>query len=127
MSESLPTSGVTSQIKKCFKCEIEKPLTDFHRHKKGTFGVQALCKVCRRIYDRAYYATSRGRQVRNAGNKRYSKTSKGIAANKRYVFSDKGRLNEITKKERYDFSEKGLLTRLLYRVEARDNNRRLTG
>lgn len=110
MSRSLPTSGVTSQTKKCAKCEIEKPLTDFYRYKRGKFGVQSYCKVCDAICNRAYEASPRGKQVRRAILKKYQKTGKGIAANERYRFSDKGRL-----------------INLLYKVEARDNKRRLTG
>jgi hypothetical protein len=32
--------------KKCGACGLVKPLDDFHRHVRGTFGRQALCKPC---------------------------------------------------------------------------------
>ena len=38
-------------------CEIEKPLEEFHLG--GRKGHQAWCKVCRKVYDRAYHAKTR--------------------------------------------------------------------
>lgn len=32
--------------KKCSKCNKEKPLSDFHKDKKGKFGVRSDCKDC---------------------------------------------------------------------------------
>ena len=34
-------------IKKCSSCFISKPVTDFHKDKKGKFGTRANCKSCR--------------------------------------------------------------------------------
>ena len=36
------------QLKRCLKCKIEKPLSDFHKAKRQKFGVQDICKECRR-------------------------------------------------------------------------------
>lgn len=34
------------ESKKCGKCEKEKPLTEYSRHKKSPDGVQGWCKQC---------------------------------------------------------------------------------
>src|SRR5690625_7483955 len=32
--------------KTCSKCNVEKPLSEFHKEKKGKLGVRAECKKC---------------------------------------------------------------------------------
>lgn len=34
-------------MKKCTKCGVEKPLSEFHKHKSGKNGIRAQCKNCR--------------------------------------------------------------------------------
>ena len=34
-------------VKKCSKCKISKPLSDFHKHKSNKDGFQFQCKICR--------------------------------------------------------------------------------
>lgn len=33
-------------MKKCAKCEIEKPYTEFRKHKRNKDGYQYYCKLC---------------------------------------------------------------------------------
>lgn len=60
--------------KTCNRCEIEKPLTEFHPHKGNRDGYRNQCKACRCSYFRDRYAVneayrdhhlSRNRQHRN--------------------------------------------------------------
>ena len=37
-----------SSGKKCTSCEVVKPLTEFHKHRLGRFGLAAECKSCTR-------------------------------------------------------------------------------
>ena len=39
--------------KRCTKCGIEKSLDEFHKAKEGRLGVRAICKECRKPYDKA--------------------------------------------------------------------------
>ena len=41
-------------MKKCTKCEIDKPLTDFPKDKTKSTGVASHCKLCRSISNRAW-------------------------------------------------------------------------
>lgn len=38
--------GIPDGYRHCFNCTELKPLTDFHRHKSGSFGVYTKCKAC---------------------------------------------------------------------------------
>ena len=40
--------------KTCTKCNIEKPLTDFNKDKKGKHGFSSICKLCIKAYQKAY-------------------------------------------------------------------------
>ena len=46
-------------MKKCTKCGIEKPLTEFHKHKETKDGLYGRCKQCARQYDKEYYAKNK--------------------------------------------------------------------
>jgi hypothetical protein len=37
---------VSKGFKICSKCEKDKPLSEFHKHKKAKFGVTSICKIC---------------------------------------------------------------------------------
>lgn len=41
--------------KVCTDCNIEKPLDEFSKHKKGLYGVVARCKSCLRKRGKIYY------------------------------------------------------------------------
>lgn len=40
----------TINTKTCYKCHIDKPLTEFHKHKGRKQGVTDYCKICRNNY-----------------------------------------------------------------------------
>lgn len=40
------------KIKKCTKCGIEKTISEFYKRKTGKFGVDSVCKECKRIQNR---------------------------------------------------------------------------
>lgn len=47
------------QTKVCTKCGEEKEITEFHKQKRGKFGVRRVCKVCQLYYKRHYYKNNR--------------------------------------------------------------------
>jgi hypothetical protein len=46
--------------KRCGRCRIEKPVSDFHRRGRT---YQTWCKVCRRAYDSVYHRSTRTLRV----------------------------------------------------------------
>ena len=42
-------------MKKCTKCGIEKPLSEFHKHKNTKDGHRYDCKACRKHQQTLYY------------------------------------------------------------------------
>jgi hypothetical protein len=77
-------------MKVCKWCGVEKPLTDFSKHKMMADGHLNRCKSCCGVYRRAHRKTEKGRAVRRKEkrnpewSRRYKKSAKGIAAAKRY-------------------------------------------
>jgi hypothetical protein len=45
-------------MKKCIKCNIEKPLTEYHNHKKIKDGKQGKCKSCMKEYNFTYRSSN---------------------------------------------------------------------
>jgi len=42
-------------MKKCPRCKLDKPFSDFAKKKTGKNGLQARCRVCHSIYTRKHY------------------------------------------------------------------------
>ena len=42
----------------CTKCSVEKPLTEFYKHKKMLDGLENHCKQCRNLNSKIYYSTN---------------------------------------------------------------------
>ena len=47
----------TVEIKACCMCQVEKPLTEYHKDKNKSDGRSARCAVCARAYMKKYRAT----------------------------------------------------------------------
>lgn len=60
------------KIKKCNSCNLEKPITDFSKQKKGRHGVRGSCKACIKIAARTYYIANA--EKINAISRKYYKT-----------------------------------------------------
>lgn len=65
---------ILPQSKICTKCGLDRPLSEYHKHKRGKYGLQPRCKTCLleenaayksshreegRIYNKVYYAQNR--------------------------------------------------------------------
>jgi hypothetical protein len=63
-------------MKRCSKCQCEKPLEDFPTNKATKDGRGSWCRAC----VTAYYKTGRGKVVLKEAQTRYFKSAKGKAA-----------------------------------------------
>lgn len=81
-------------MKNCFKCGIDKPVTEFYRHSAMTDGLLGKCKTCARADVQANYALRREQYQqyekersrlphRIEAGKRYQRTPEGKAAHAR--------------------------------------------
>ena len=67
-------------MRKCSKCEITKPKTDFHKDKWDKDGIKTICKECYKEISKRFYKNVG--QFRNKGKykkqhkKRYEKKKK---------------------------------------------------
>lgn len=48
-------------MKRCSKCKLEKPVTDFGKSAKYRDGLRCECKACRKLSGAAYYAANKER------------------------------------------------------------------
>jgi len=87
-------SHFSMELKKCFKCEVEKPRTDFYKHKGMADGLLGKCKLCAKKdvnknrednLDRIQeYDRNRPNHLERQGrNRAYAKTEKGAVATKK--------------------------------------------
>jgi len=81
--------------KRCSKCKIDKPLSEFYKDFRNPTGYQSWCKDCQK----AYRLTEKGRMV----GLRYAASEKGCVSRHRYEKTNKGKL----KQKRYEQSPKG--------------------
>ena len=49
------------QSKRCSKCRIQKPTSEFNQDRSKCDGLRAYCRSCCRVYRRAYYARNSAR------------------------------------------------------------------
>ena len=76
-------------MKKCTKCNIDKPFTDFHKNKKSKDGYTFSCKQC----TKSYYKNNK--ESRDEYQKQYYQENK----DEQYL---KNRERYLNNKERYD-------------------------
>ena len=69
-----------NDMKTCSKCKQEKPLDQFHRHRKEKDGRRSQCKVCRK----ARHATPEYKAYQKAYQAIYRASDNGKAAQDRY-------------------------------------------
>jgi aspartyl-tRNA synthetase len=77
--------GIDQRV--CYKCKIEKPISEFHKNKYESFGHKYLCKDCCKKYKEEY----------NKKNKDY---------NKLYYLKNKERINLHNKNWNHDNIDK---------------------
>lgn len=70
--------------KRCLKCHVEKPLTEFSARRSEPNGHQSQCKTCCRAYAAEYYAEHRGKVLAQQTKCRAENSEKIRAADARY-------------------------------------------
>lgn len=117
-----------TQTKICTTCNIEKPIIDFNKNKKGKDGVAAKCKCCAKQWrlanstliaelNKLYYQKNK-EHVSERAKEYYQENKEYIAENgKQYRANNKGKIIECNK--RYLQTPKGKA-----RDKANKNNRR---
>ena len=89
-------------MKKCTKCEIEKPLMEFHKDKSSKDGRYAICKLCRINRSSEYY---------NKNKKQISEKSAAYRARpdvkqrKRQYDSNRRKQPEVIAREKISYSK----------------------
>ncbi|MCA9367635.1 HNH endonuclease [Candidatus Kaiserbacteria bacterium] len=79
-------SNCTSKITKvCTKCNVEKPLSEFHKSKSGKYGVRGECKPCALEYRRQYRKNNR-KEIAEYQHQWREKNRKEIAENGRQYY-----------------------------------------
>lgn len=80
-------------MKKCNKCNIEKPLDEFYKHKGGKLGRRSDCKECKKAYQEANKDKIRARK------KTYYEANKdkALKARKTYYEANKEKIAEQKK------------------------------
>lgn len=56
-------SNPTEGTKRCPRCKLYKPLTEFHRRNTGAGGLQCWCKICNRETRNTIYQNNKAAQV----------------------------------------------------------------
>ena len=98
--------------KTCTKCNIEKPLTDFNKDKKGKHGFSSICKLCIKAYQKAYQEANKDkirekrkayREANKDKMKAYYQVNKDevIERGKAYYEANKDKIRE-KRKEYYE-------------------------
>ena len=84
------------QQKTCKKCNIEKEITEFHKEKRGKYGVRSKCKKCAAEY-KAQYCQANIERIAEY-KKLYDQNNKDVI--KQYQQSNRERISEYQKQYR---------------------------
>lgn len=78
------------QSKKCTKCGVEKPISEFYKKPSGKYGVEGSCKLCRNEVIKRYQQTEAGKAVAKKAQQKFAGTEKGKANQYRKDHNEKG-------------------------------------
>ena len=113
---------ISSNLKKCSKCSIEKALTEFHKYKRSKTGVRADCKTCRSTEDREFYIQNRDRVL--ARGRVYSTLNKEkrAARSRRWNIANPERRAAVGKAWYIQNKERRATTNKEWYIKNRDRN-----
>ena len=97
-------------IKRCCRCDTDKPVTDYHKSKRGLFGVHSICRSCKADYMLQYrlsgkLKTSKAKYKASAAGKAviraYTLSKQNKQIQERYRKSAQGRARCVSKLAKY--------------------------
>lgn len=105
---------ILPQSKICTKCGIDRPLSEYHKHKRGRYGLQPRCKTCLLEENSAYKAAHR--EEGRAYNKGYYEQNreKVLAYTSQWAKDNKDKVNENAKRWREKNPERAKEVRATY-------------
>lgn len=71
-------------MRRCNKCGVEKPLTEFHNQSARRGGKAYTCKPCMNAYVKHWAQTSKGKESQRKAKRRYNQSESGRAAKREY-------------------------------------------
>jgi chromatin segregation and condensation protein Rec8/ScpA/Scc1 (kleisin family) len=74
-------------MKTCTKCGAEKPLSEFHKHKKGKGGLNAWCKSCINEYGRKRHEENR-EKMKERNRKYYEENREKVKERRRKYYKE---------------------------------------
>lgn len=67
-------------LKKCYRCQSDKPLEDFNKDRSRADGLCIYCRDCSRSFTRAYYHNNRTTQRRRIADSRATRKAVAVQA-----------------------------------------------
>lgn len=106
--------------KRCPKCKLIKAISEFSKNRKSKDELQSYCKKCKKIYQRNYRKTAKGKSYeKNYKQSKKAKVVNRASCNQYY----KKHRKEQNQKEKFNYSTiKGYLKRVFRGMNYRCNN-----
>jgi len=104
-------------VKTCNKCKQTKPLSDFHKDKKGKFGVARRCKDCVNEYSKQYRSSRREEMKQRSADWRARNPDKVLKHRREYYQKNSPRMKEYVKQYLKDHPEVKARVRVLRRLQ----------
>jgi hypothetical protein len=85
-------------VKTCIKCKIEKPLTEFYKHKRNKDGLTYICKLCAKQKAKKWRDENKEKKAESDKKWRDENKEKKAESDKKYAEKNKEKICEYKKK-----------------------------
>jgi hypothetical protein len=92
--------------KVCSKCEEEKTIDNYHKLKSGLYGVNSVCKICRKTYGRLNYNKTKDKVLENCKIYRNNNLQKCKETALRYYYNNKDKAKLYYENNKYKINKK---------------------